>query len=606
MPIYSPDIQIFYGPKDEDHRIVPAPDIQIQVENNYSNDTIIGYTYILTLSGVITALDLRNIEYGGEYNEPEEYQIGAVIDHIHKMRQILAQNGNILHIIDGQSGDTILKARGGILKSLDIKESNNNWIHFAEYTATIEFNTIDLGNSTDNCGGLFLDPSTHTINSAGIVDVTKFKIKSFQDSWSLTFDEVEAFNRVKNNDNGYNLNINNTTFNIQYSISATGRHHYVYDDEESGTSQLLPAWEQAKNFVQYRLYEQVTNLINGVLKNTYTSGCSSTDGLSTLNIPGSSASGLYSSLNDSNFKIFNEQITCETSESDGTFSATYSAIVKSTRGNTSWSTHNTKHSVNKKITNTRNGDRFNKSINISGTIEGLIEGGLIRTNVPLSLPSSGSMFIYSSPTTNKYASAISLLDLIYSESDYNSGVGETGKRDLKPEYKTALGVTNAVLGTSYTNDARIDPPHPTTFNLTHDYNSGIINYNVEYSNNSPCNRKYQEISIETSNPNKLIAIFNIPNSSTCGIIQELGTFTAKTVNITIQGLDLTENGQPTEINLLQEIACGSCSSSLYLPATISMPDNSILTQQQYTKNPVDGSYTINISYICGTSGCAIA
>jgi hypothetical protein len=330
--IYKPDIKIFYGPVDADHRLIPAPDISISTQINYANDTIIGYTYTINLTGVVTALDLRNVEDGDAYDEPEHYNTGAIADHMHKLRQILSQNGNILRILgSGENPANILEASGGILRSLNFSESDNNWTHYARYEASIEFNTLYLAGNTEGCGYPFISADSYASNASGTVDISQFKIKSFQDSWSFTFDENEAYERNQLTDLYQNLSINNNSFNIEYSISATGKNHYVYDTENSDSSKLLPAWEQAKNFVQNRLYYQVTSLINGVLKNSDTNVCSPLGSLSSMNTPGGS-DGLLSSLGDSIYSIFNEQITCEASESEGTFSANYTATVKSNLG----------------------------------------------------------------------------------------------------------------------------------------------------------------------------------------------------------------------------------------------------------------------------------
>jgi hypothetical protein len=108
-------------------------------------------------------------------------------------------------------------------------------------------------------------------------------------------------------------------------------------------------------------------------------------------------------------------------------------------------------------------------------------------------------------------------------------------------------------------------------------------------------------------PTKVIAVFNVPNSNACPTIQELGTYTAKTVSVTISGRDESETGQPTNINLVTELSNANpgCFAAGYLPIPLpSVGANYILTQKQYTKNPIDGTYTVNLSYICGTSGCS--
>jgi hypothetical protein len=359
--------------------------------------------------------------------------------------------------------------------------------------------------------------------------------------------------------------------------------------------------------VQYRLYNQVTSLITNILKDSYSDSCTSGDGLNDILEPGG-GDGLLKGL--TNYKIYNEQITCEASETEGSFSATYSAIVKSTLGNNSWSSPDTKHTITKSIATTTNPNgSTNTNLSINGTIEGLIEGGLIRIYEPIQLPVNGSILIFNNSSNNKYLNAKNLLDKIYSDSDYNGGIGDNGKRDLKLVFKQALGVTpGAINQTPNIYDTIPDPPHPINFNLTHDYNAGTINYSVEYSQSKNCGRKFNTINIQTSNPNKVIAVFNIPNSNSCPVIQELGTYTAKTVNLSVQGIDTTEIGQPTNLDVTNEILnvlSLGCYDLGYLPITLPPAGTYIVTQKQYTKNPLDGSFTVEVSYICGTNGCNI-
>lgn len=602
MSTYSPKTIIYYGTKnDNNSRLAPAPDFDINIEYQYSNDTIIGYTYNISLKGSATALDLSSVNYGGSY-DPDTVSngsIGGVIDHINKLRKILSQNGNILYVVDGSTGTTILRAKGGKLRSISFDESSNNWVYYCPYSATIEFDSIDFGDENDSCNS-FLDPLTFSDQDSGMVNLNKFKIKTFSDSWSFTFDESDSFERSYIN--GYKFN--NTSFGISYNINAVGKHYYDYDTPDSNsTSKVLAAWEQAKNFVQYRLYYQVSSLINGVLKNTYTSSCAGGEELKDLHTPGGT-NGLLNPF-ESNYNIYNETITCEVSESDGSFSATYNAIVKSHDTNTSYSSNQTKHQV-KKSHNIDNSSLIPiHNISLEGTIQGLVEGGLIRNGKPITLPNSGPIFIHNNNSyVNKYDNALSVLNKIYSASDYNNGVGDSGKRDLKPDFKTLLGVTDLALeNNTSTNDPIPDSPHPASFNLTHDYLNGSINYSVEYrSNNSNCGRKYRNVSIETTMPNRVIAIFNIPNSESCPVVQDLYTYTAMTVSVSVEGVDLSETGQPTSLNLNSLINCGTCFSEGYFPVTI--PQGSIITDKTYTFNPLDGSFTANVSYIC-SEGCNI-
>lgn len=607
---YSPQTIIYYGAKgNNSSRLTPAPDFTVSLEYQYSNDSIIGYSYIITLKGYATALDLSSVNYGGSYNANtvSNRGIGGVTDHINKLRKILSQNGNILYVVNGSDNAEILRAKGGILRSFSIDEASNNWTHYAPYTATIEFNTIDFMDSADEGCNTFLDPQTYASSyDSGMVNIDKFKLKSFNDSWSFTFDENESFARVRTNDTGQFLDFNNTSFSIEYQISAVGRNFYDYDNPASSTSaKILPAWEQAKNFAQYRLYYQVTNLIDSVLKNTYPNACSNGEDVGNLNVPGSSANGLLKDLGNNSYGIYNETISCDVSESEGSFSATYNAIVKSKNTNISYGSYDTKHTIKKSHSIDNASMVPIPSISIEGTIEGLVEGGLIRSSKPLILPSQGSLFIANNGAiSTKYAAARTVLNKIHNPLDYSGGVGEAGKRDLKSSFKQLLGITPQALNMDTSQaDTVADPPHPTSFNITHDYLTGTINYTAEYSSNTTCGRKFRNISIDTNMPTKVIAVFNVPNSNSCPVVQDILTYTAKSVSVTVQGVDLSDTGQPGILSLDSILdSCGSCFSEAYLPITI--PQGAIITDKTYTSNPLDGSFTVNLSYIC-SEGCDI-
>ena len=603
MENYSPEVKMFYGPINSvANRLIPAPEFSLSVDFNYANDTVIGYTYIISLVGQITALDLRSISGSYDLNA-QNITMDALVDHIEKVRNTLNHNGRELFVVNKDNA-TILKASGGILRSFEISESANNWVSSANYTATIEFNSLEFlgaywqSHENDNCADIFLDSSTYSAD--GILDITKHKIKSFQDSWSITLDDTASYSRVKNTEMGSALNIDNNTFNIEYTISATGKHFYVTADH------ALPAWEQAKNFVQKRLYDQVTNLLNGVLDNRVET-CPPILALNALHKPANNDYGLLKDLGNSKYAVYNEVISCDVSEAEGSFSATYTALVKSQENTATWTSPDTKHTVSKSVNSTNNVGVVTKSLTINGTIEGLLAGGLINAPQPLELPRTGSFMVYKQSSTNKYNVAKAMLDQIYSDTDYASGLGVKGKRDLKKPFKDILNITSAYLGLTDPDPAKNpnDPPHPTSFNLTHDYNAGIITYSVEYGGNLCSNKRITSVSINTKNPTKVIALFNIPSSQNCPVIQELGTYTAKSVSVSIQGFDFSLNGQPEQpIDLTTLIDCGTCASIEYLPVIPALGTNPILTQQSYTHNPLDGSYSVNLEYICSPS-CTI-
>jgi hypothetical protein len=306
------------------------------------------------------------------------------------------------------------------------------------------------------------------------------------------------------------------------------------------------------------------------------------------------------------FDIFNEVVNCDVSESEGSFSVSYSAIVKRNTYN-NYSSVNTKHKISKSYKTTNNNGVLITNISIEGNIEGLIPGGLINSPDSISLPSTGKFFL--APNSgkpnlygNKYDHAKELLDKLYSDEDYNEGTGQNGKRDLKQNFKELLGVTYETLNSSAPeNDEIVDGPHPTSFNLTHDYINGTINYSLEYSSNATCGRKHREISIQNTSSVPVYAQFDIPNGGSVPIFQPLNTRTASNVTVTITGIDLSEDVQPTNFNIHNEFNV----TYENFPVDIPLPGTFILTASQTTKNPLDGSFTATKTFICNTNGCYI-
>ena len=203
---------------------------------------------------------------------------------------------------------------------------------------------------------------------------------------------------------------------------------------------------------------------------------------------------------------------------------------------------------------------------------------------------------------NKYGHAKDLLDKLYEDNDYNGGTGQSGKRDLKQNFKQLLGVTYEDLNSSAPESDEIpDGPHPISFNLTRDYINGTINYSLEYSSNATCGRKHREISIQTTSSTPVYAQFDIPNGGSVPIFQPLNTRTVSSVTATITGIDLSEEGQPTNFNIHNEFKVEYEEPIVDIP----LPGTFILTASQVTKNPIDGSFTATKTFICNTNGCYI-
>lgn len=581
----------YYGPKDnfsDQYRLVPAPTISISTQIDYANDTIIGHTYNVNINGYATAMRLLTDNPTNE--EDNIKNLKKVAAHIDIVRKILSRNSSELSILDDDD-NILIRCRGGTLRSLDFSESENNWTAYSQYSAQIEFNEIQVLDENISCSSVFIDPNALSSN---LVDIKKYKIRNFTDSWSFTIDDG-TYNLVKNNDMGNLLNIENMRIGVSYSISATGKHYYVDD-------QVTPSWIHAKNFVQDRIYTVVTNLITSGILNTSRilrqSGSESCSAQDTLNqIHKNNTIGILSNLagaGSSGYKVYNETISCETSESEGTFSANYSSILKKNT-TAAFAANNVVHTVSKSIGTTYDSNaKKNVSISIQGNIEGLFEGGIIRTGGSFTLPNNGTLLI-GSTLASKFASAESFISKIISGDD------------LIQAYKTALGISKEQLELTNNSCVSNNNIFPSSFNLTKNYMEGTISYSAEYNSTRACvpSGDVASASITVENSTPVLAEFNIPSGPLGNggvVIQDIGTKTPKKISVSIQGKSTRKCCINNDLTSLLNVSC----SGIALPSGIKLPNENeyIVTQKNRQDNLMDGSYTVNLGYTC-ISGCLI-
>lgn len=578
----------YYGPEgsiSDAYRLSPAPMVTLSTEFQYANDVIIGYTHTLTLSGYISNYRrLSNEDDSGTNPDYNTKNIQKVLEGIELVRKILSRNGSNLEIRD-DFGSVMVKAKGGTLRSLNFDETNNNWSTYATYSASIEFNEIEFLGESISCSSSAIDGSSKSPN---LLDLDAYKIKTFTDGWNFSITE-QSYDYARDIDTGGDIQLHNMVINASYNISATGKNYYIND-------QVVPAHEQARLFVQKRLYDKVSQLVTGSNSNLFkvtTDVSAPPCGSNTLNTIHEDGNGILGNIS---YIPHNETVSCEISESEGSFSANYSCILKSKASGMNYSAQSVIHTITKSRSRTaESNSKDNYSISVEGNIQGLYPGGLIYSAGNFRLPNSGSFIIKSSDTANKYSSAASFYGTIGTEEDLNE------------DFKQLLNINFAELNATPSGCSGSPPPpspKPASFNLTRNYIDGTITYNAEYNSNSACNRdgeSFQSISIDIDNPVPVLAEFIVPNGGT--IIQDLNTVTARKINITINGRKKKERDCcPNINNLIQEIGCGE----IVLPSGVSIPDPTkyVLTQKQRTDNKIEGTYTFSLSYICAP-GCEI-
>jgi hypothetical protein len=577
---YDPPVKLYYGPPNSatssEYRIVPAPTLNVSTNLNYANDNIVGYDYNITLSGFITVIDRT------EASPNLESSVTELTEKIDAVSKILSFNGGQLTAV-GNNNQNIIKAKGGILQKFSIEQSDNLWTNYAPFTAEFRFGEVEyFGCDTVAamaCSGILYENSDY---NSGLIDISKYKISTFSDNWTFDLNQDTINNRY--------LGIHNEHINIQYEISATGKLFFNND-------KVLPAWEQAKNFCQDRVYNQVKALNRNILpkSNNNNDGCSPSKTIDDIHKLDSNNTGIINLSSGpiqppapalipvANYKIFNEAITCSTSESQGTFSVTYSAILKKTN-TTNISTEKSIHTFtfNKNTTNFGN---KNVNISVDGNIQGLVLGGLINNPSAIEFPKNGTVFLLnsSSPPT-KYAAALECYNKIILNDD------------LTENFKTFLNLDNTSLGLSCAGR-----PKSSKHNAAHNYFDGTITYSTQFDAAISCldNTPIRLISIVENDKTPRIAEFIIPGRSGGPIIQQIGSDQPKTIDVNIQGYDKALINccfDPSDI--LNKI----CNDKIDLLPTSGIPNKNqaslILTTDEYTTNSLDGSFSIQRVYTC--------
>jgi hypothetical protein len=585
-------------------QIIPTPQISLSTDIDYAsenNNILVGHKYTMTLTGTATAY--REIP-----NDPENQALVLrnVSNNINQIRKLLSQMGNTLYI--RKNNVDILVATGGKLVSFQITESDNNWKTFANYTAQIEFQSVDYNGDDYSCEYNIFNIQDQSCVSSGVVDISKYKIKEFNENYEISLVDG-LYNRIRKIDTDKDLSIENLFINFTYDISAVGKHFFVED-------KLLPAWEQAKNFVQDKLYNKINNL-GSVLGIRASGACEAVDDLTQIQRVPFDGSGLLEDIYPQYYSVFNEEVSCNTSESDGSFSALYKCIIKRTKSGTEDiekyaknSIHTFTKDIQYAIASTKN-----TTISIDGNIQGLNPGGLVLANTSgfFRLPNQGNLVVIGSGTYNiKYDNALATLNLLLNN-DYT---------DLSNNFKTDIGITASGLDIDqipmYGLDSQSNPVCTgvgsiiaSSINLTHNPFEGIITYNIQYNSNHCYGTEFTSASISVENPTQVFATFVIPGAETTSnigtVLQNIGTITSKVIDVTIQGVNINNKFCGLTNNNVNSIYNNIC-NDITLPPSIANrlpdPDKYILKTKNKTTNLNDGSYTINLGYICN-SGCFI-
>lgn len=579
---YNPKLKLYYiqgsGDYGEHNRLVPAPQISITPELYYANNTVVGYTYNIDLNGYATSLDLR-------YANPDPGFSGTIRS-IETIKNIFNGNDGTLLALENDPSEVFIFQISGInVKSLSFEQSDNNWVNYSKYSIQLEANNIQLSNCSGANNIVLCDSiPDNIIESPYLVDMKKYKIKEFNDSWSFELSDT-IYNSYNLDSTDENFKFNNEHFNITYTIDAVGKHYF--DSEHK----LLPAWEQAKNFCQYRLYEQVNKLITTLMGITNSQdGCQELYTLETIFGVPSTNLYLFSNLNQLEYKIFNEKISCEPSESNGSFKLTYNAILKRVI-ESDFMDSNVIHTFNVVRDVQDDGKSKTITMTVDGNIQGLVEGGLIHTSGILYLPQSGQILIHRNLSAvennkDKYSSALSTYNKIVVNNTLNENFAE--KLGITYENLRVSGYTCVISGV----------PKSTNHTSSHNYTDGTITYRTSYDSNRACltagDGSYNNISISFQDEVETTQEFIIPGRAAGPIIQKVGITQPKRLTINIDGFQRFDPCCPLNLDFLLSDNCGGDKSFSGVPgSTISKMK---LTEHRYNHG-TDGSYSITRAYV---------
>ena len=621
----DPVVTMFYN----ESALIPAPTFSYSTVLVYNNDLVTGYNYTITLNGYCIPK--------GDSDEPNT--VSNVFNKIRTIENIFSSNGGALSI--KSDNKPLIYATDVKVISVSFNEASNNWSRFAPYTVQLECNHLFLGTDLTSKEADIIsgkdDPNfSDSLHSPNIVNMENHKIKSFNENFNINVDDNIFSQLAIYVENNPNINtppktfISNNYYNISLTVSATGRHDVVV---AGGQKTTLPAWEHAKRFVHNRLMTQLSRIANNF---EFFMRHGNNVNLEQLHNPNLQNQKLIDQSLSPSFSLYNETINFSVSESEGSFEATYNAIVKQNcliqnqPGVSMGCTNAALHTINKAVNKTYNAneetDTTNQeiSISINGEIKGLIPGYNIGADsrAPFkiaSLPSVGGSFATTTP--NGVGVNVRMDRTMNAEACFNN-IFNFVDFDFNQAYKDTLGINATNL--------QINPATkilPSKMNLTRNYIEGTINYSAEYNNTFNCPTNHFSVDISVEEPIPIIAEFIIPNNNnhTYGtgggtpepsgfpIIQNLGTETAKKINVTINGnlgddfdkcclgTDDSNTWNMLDYEIFNNKGPCILPSGLILPV---ISPNYVLTSKTKKTTYPQGNFTISLSYTCATT-CAL-
>lgn len=567
---------VTYGIAGDFNQLDPAPFVTLEYIPRSANDSVIGYDWKCNISGYAVS----EIESSTGANS------SSTMDKISKIIHGVFDktNGGTLFVL--VNGGEVIKATGSKVVSISVESNNNNWVNYAKYSVDIMFNDVVYKAACDGRGRTIDCENVLLLNYPGnLVNSQLYNIKSFKDGWTFSIDE--------NNQNSIGLFIHNQYINVSYSIEAEGAHYYV--DQNTKT---IPAWEQAKIFCQDRLYKQVNSLLTEILPGSNQENtCAKPFGINgAYLVPGQESRSMVD-FKPEIYEVYNEDVSTTASESNGTFSVKYTAIVKRKVGAEGKSTNmpldkDVLHTitVNRGFANHYGTKKTN--VSLSGKIQGLTKRGLWKSPNIFDMNKQNQEMAEllsndddKAKMNNKYKNAREYWDAL----NFDNG------RDLIKDFKDYLNIT---YSTFYVTCDELSGPRPTTLNHSHNYSEGTIDYSASFDTEKVCagrEANFTDVSFVFEDTIENFAEFVIPGRPNGPLVQRLNSFQPRSVTLNITGFRDTKDCC-WDFNKYGE---DGCNRLLVVDGYIPYKeiDNAILTEDNLTMNPVDGSFNLSRKYV---------
>lgn len=621
----------------DDRHLDPIPMISISKTPTYNNngDNVIGNSFQITFTGYASSV----VQSLDRYNTGIHYSLHS----LEWVKEVFYRNGKTLKILDKCTGEYILLGSGGKLISFDVQEGN--WVNYVQYNATLEFSELSFSGLPNINQDSISSDDLHLVQ-------LMYRLKSYSDKWNFTVSEEEAYkyynrwidfvDEYGNSTDAYaQLREDYSQITVSYNITANGKDHYTFNQNTAVSS-----WEMAKEFVQYKMWHQIYQFRNGallsgskILSNTeYNSLDKQTSRDHEHSLTGETfvipvvSPILDSSIMD-RYEIYNEYIDCATSQTQGTFTATYNCILRRSDYVTdNIQPNNSIHSFTVSYDQVREPRSQNRTITINGSLQ-----GILRTNILLKdyndgqgfyLPRNGVFYGTGYDTVSRYGNAYE---------DFVRFIADPDFGDLKKSFKTSLLINYDSLFPGESIDKNHKPcvlakgyQHayqilalPKEFSYNSNYKDGVVEYTAVYDTERSCamERGFNSMTITEEDPTPMHVEHTVIGRKQGPIVQNLNTNTFKKLTIQFDGVTRKtcvvqnpwsrgryEIEDPARYEVLKADVCDT-EAYTWIPWTIQMiywatekaawllGTPLLVRDFSTTYRPSDGTYTVSKQYM---------